>query len=219
MASGNYHYLLNGQAMQVTESWKTEGELASHCQIFSQRSAPGVDIEVTAQLSAGIVENFTSTWRAGSEEPISAVYSLKPDRVQISWRGASSTAEEAIKIFHDSAISQALLFPLMRIFTGPLIARLLQQGGEGAVVLPNITSPEDKEQLLRPLCTQRSARIIGDEVLVSPDGVSTNCRCCEYTGDQYTADSRFWLREDDLLQRYQWQQADNKHWDVWLQSD
>lgn len=219
MASGCYRYILNGHPTEVAESWSLEGELATQCQISSRRSAPGVEIEVTAAVSSGTLQHFTTLWRSGSAGTISAEYLLQRDRVLVTWRAAGRGNEEVIELFHDTVSSQPLLFPLMRIFTGPLIARLLQLGGEGKVILPDINDPEDEEHLLRPLTTQRRARVIEKEALLLCNGVELRCRRCEYTGDQYRAGSQFWLGEDDLLLRYQWQQSADQHWDVLLQWD
>jgi hypothetical protein len=219
MASGSYRYLLNGHPTAVTESWGIEGELATQCQISSLRIAPGVEIEVAAEVSEGKVQGFTSTWRSATEEAISAQYVLQTDRVLVTWRGAHSTTEEVIEIFHSGTSSAPLLFPLMRIFSGPLIARILQLGGPGNVILPDINDPGDGGRLLRPLSTQRRARVIESDAVLSLDGIDLPCRACEYTGDQYGAGSHFWLGQDDLLLRYQWKQSDQQHWDVWLQRD
>ena len=219
MTSGRYRYLLNGQPTEVSESWSIEGELATQCEIRSLRAAAGIEIEVTASLSSGNVRHFTSVWRSGSSETISAEYLLQSDRVLVTWRGAGCANEEVIEIFHDGASSRPLLFPLMRIFTGPLIARVLQLGGTGKVILPDINDPGDGGRLLRPLNTQRRARVVDNDALLSRDGLQLKCRCCEYTGDQYGAGSHFWLGEDDLLLHYQWQQSADQHWDVWLQQD
>jgi hypothetical protein len=219
MASGSYRYLLNGQPMAVAESWRIEGELATQCQISSLRAAPGVEIEVTAQVSKGKVQRFTCTWRSDVEEAISAQYVLQADRVLVTWRGTESAKEEVIEVLHDSVGSPPLLFPLMRIFSGPLIARILNLGGVGNVVLPDINDPGAPERLLRPLSTQRRARVIESDAVLSLEGVDLACRRCEYTGDQYGAGSHFWLGQDDLLLRYQWQQSDQHQWDVRLQRD
>jgi hypothetical protein len=182
MASGSYRYLLNGQSTEVAESWDIEGELAAECQISSLRVAPGVEIEVTAGLSNGKVQHFTSVWRSGSGETISAQYLLQAERVLVTWRAADSTTEEVIEVFHAGAISRPLLFPLMRIFSGPLIAQILRLGGEGNVILPDINDPGDGGRLLRPLSTQRRARVIESDAVLSLDGIDLPCRACEYTG-------------------------------------
>jgi hypothetical protein len=219
MTSGGYRYLLNGRPTAVAESWDIDGELATQCQINSLRVAPGVEIEVTAEVSKGIVQGFTSTWRSDSEQATSARYVLQADRVLVSWSGARSTTEEVIEVYHEGASSEPLLFPLMRIFSGPLIARILNLGGAGNVILPDINDPGDETRLLRPLSTVRRAIVIESDALLSLDGVDQPCRRCEYTGDQYGAGSHFWLGEDDLLLRYQWQQSQQHNWDVWLQRD
>ena len=105
----------------------------------------------------------------------------------------------------------------MRIYAGPLIARLLAMGGQGAVLLPFIGDPADEERLLRPQVSQRQASVLENDVELQLGGADFRCRVCEYSGDQYAPGTRFWLAEDDLLVRYRWQQAQDQQWDVWLQ--
>ncbi|MEH6580340.1 MAG: hypothetical protein V7754_00285 [Halioglobus sp.] len=217
LASGSYQYLLNGRPAPVEESWRYEGDLAGECRIFGQRVAIGVEIEVSALMCQGKVLQFDTLWRGNSAGIITAHYRQRDDGLSVNWSGAGSDREEVIEIRHETEDSEPLLFPLMRIFTGPLIARLVEQGGAGRVILPNIENPAAPEVLLRPQVSERKASIIEEDKLTFGDGSEVLCRCCEYTGDQYSADSRFWLGPDDMLQRYQWQQTVDQRWDVWLQ--
>ncbi|MEH6592800.1 MAG: hypothetical protein V7746_21210 [Halioglobus sp.] len=217
MASGSYRYLLNGRPTRVEESWQYEGELAGECSISSRRAAPGVEIEVTAQMCKGKALHFDALWRGDSTGTVTAHYRQWGDRLSVKCLGGGSDREEVIEILHEPENSEPLLFPLMRIFTGPLIARLLEQGGKGCIILPSIANPAASELLLRPQISERTARIIEEDKLLFEDGSEVLCRCCEYTGDQYAAGSRFWLGPDNILQRYQWQQTADQHWDVWLQ--
>ena len=52
------------------------------------------------------------------------------------------------------------------------------------------------------------ARLVGEQDAL---------REVEYLGDQYGAGTRFWLRSDDLLQRYSWQQDADQFWEVSLE--
>ena len=105
----------------------------------------------------------------------------------------------------------------MRIFTGPLIASLLVQGGKSDVILPFIADPLAPQKLLRPVSSQREARVLEAAAELELSGTRLSCRRCQYTGDQYGPDARFWLAQDDLLVRYQWLQSPGQQWDVWLQ--
>ncbi len=222
MVKGSYRYLLNGQPTDVLESWEIEGQWNTDCRVSSRRLAPGVEIEVTATLSRGVVQSFDTQWRSGlspadTAGTVSARYQLRDDQVLVRWCGAGSDGEELVELAHDANKPPALLFPLMRIFTGPLITRLLERGGVGDVVLPSIGDPADTPNLLRPQCSERTARVVAQEQLQCADGVERLLRRCEYTGDQYTSGSYFWLGEDEVLERYQWQQSPDLLWDVWLQ--
>jgi hypothetical protein len=217
MRHGSYHYLLNGEPTQVVESWKLKGDLAASCQISSRRVAPGIEVEVEAQLLDGKVQHFNTVWHGESAETVCSQYQLFDDRLVVAWRGLGCDKDERIEIALDTETVQPLLFPLMRIFTGPLITCLLERGGEGSIVLPNISDPANKASLLRPQFSERRAKVLGDETIQFSHGEKRSCRCCEYTGDQYTADSRFWLGADNLLERYQWRQSADQHWDVWLE--
>ena len=213
-ASGEYRYLLNDEPAEVIETWRLRGSLRGECEVVSRREAHGVVIEVEAHLSAARVTWFEATWREESAATSHALYVLRDDVLAVSRRqGDKALQEKELPLAGMEAAP--LLFPLMRIFTGPLIAGLLDRGGRGTVVLPNITDPSARESLLEPLVTQRQARVLQPQVLQLPDGSEVEARCCEYSGDQYGIDSRFWLGENDLLLRYQWQQDAERRWDVW----
>jgi hypothetical protein len=216
MRSGSYCYLLNGEPTQVVESWELDGDLATRCQVSSRRAAPGMAIVVDAQLSDGKVQHFNAVWHGESAETVSARYQLLDDGLVVAWRGLGCDADERIETPLDTDTVKPLLFPLMRIFTGPLITRLLELGGEGNIVLPNIIDPANTSCLLRPQFSARRAAVIEHETTLYSGGEERVCRRFEYTGDQYTPDSRFWLGADDILERYQWQQSADMHWDVWL---
>jgi len=212
---GSYEYLLNGEATEVNETWELLGDSAGECQASSRRTAPGVLIEVEAHLSSGQVTWFEVMWQSDDSPAICALYKLRGDALIVSRRQGNETLEEEEILFVEDE-SPPLLFPLMRIFTGPLISTLLEQGGEGSVAIPSIADPANMTQLLQPKITNRQARILDEQAVLSRDGTGISCRCCEYSGDQYGPGSRFWLDEENLLLRYQWQQAEDQRWDVWL---
>ncbi len=213
--SGVYHYRLNGQATGIEERWQRYRHPSGAWQVSSSRRVPGLDLCVDARLSAGLVSRFDVAWCQHGGPRLRAGYELATDRVTVSRSLASQPATTEDLVFAGSA--PPLLFPLMRIFTGPLIAGLLRSGGRGAVVLPFIADPADHSRLLRPVLSEREARVVEEGVELELDGARLQCRRCEYLGDQYGPGARFWLGPDDLLVRYQWQQSAQQHWDVCLQ--
>jgi hypothetical protein len=213
--SGVYHYLLNGQATQIREHWQRHRQSTGEWLVTSGRSAPGVNIDVEARMTEGLVTQFEVLWQADDRPERRAHYTQQDDAVEVVRTEGTLTERELVSL--GSSKATALLSPLMRIYAGPLITRLLAMGGQGAVVLPFIADPADEERLLRPQVSQRQARVLEKDVELSLGGADFRCRVCEYSGDQYAVGTRFWLAEDDLLVRYQWQQAQDQQWDVWLQ--
>jgi hypothetical protein len=212
--SGSYRYLLNGEPAPFTEAWQRQYLSAGKERLSSSRRAPGIEIITEASLVDGRVKSCEIQWLADTVS-IQAGYSLEVGGLQFQ-RQVDGVAVET-ETLEAGVDSPALLFPLMRIFTGPLICRLLQQGGEGTVIVPAIGQPDDTDALLRPQFSQRQARVLEAQTELLLDGQVIECRLCEYTGDQYAAGSRFWIGEDETLLRYQWQQGPEQNWDVCLE--
>lgn len=215
-AAGEYRYLLNGEATAITETWTRQALPGGQHRITSRRSAPGVEITVDAVLGRGLVTSCVITWQSDGT-------SVQADYV---WR---ENTLDCLRLLDGSPVNEQqvaceqgdllLLFPLMRIFTGPLITRLLDNGGTGQVVVPDIRHVNDSDGLLRPLLSQRKAHLLEEGVALDIDGETMPCRLCEYTGEQYGSGSKFWVGECETLLRYQWQQGPGQHWDVWLEPE
>ena len=214
--SGVYHYQLNGQPTAIEERWERRQQSPTQWLVNSSRVAPGVTIEVEARMVNGLVTQFQVVWRADEGPQLQAQYALQGDILSVVRRRGRALPERENIIVRDNQSVQ-LLSPLMRIYAGPVIARLLASGGAGTVILPLIGEAMAPERLLRPQISERLARVVAADVALELAGVSFGCQLCEYLGDQYTPGTQFWLAEDDLLVRYQWQQSPSQHWDVWLQ--
>jgi len=216
LSSGRYEYLLNGEPTAIRESWTRE-KLADSLQRWSStRHAPGVELSVQASVRDGGVYAFEVNWQAAGGDAIRAHYALTDDHLRYQrWQADISVDIEETPLPGEGI---SVLSPLMRVFTGPVIARLLQAGGEGTVILPAIGEPENTQALLRPQISQRQARVLQAQAQLELGAGSRSCRVCEYQGDQYAAGTQFWLDEDDLLLRYTWQQSPAQLWDVRLKS-
>ena len=214
---GVYHYFLNDEPMPIKESWQRRQQSPGEWWVSSSREAAGVEIAVEASVVDALVSAFVVIWRSEGSE-LRAEYTLMADRVRVQ-RGRSGSAMQSFDISFSSEAPSPLLSPLMRIFAGPLIAELLDRGGVGQVVVPDIVDHEKAETLLSPLISQRSARILQPDAALTSNKAQIPCRVCEYLGDQYGAGTQFWLDENDLLLRYRWQQSPRKLWDVWLQPE
>lgn len=211
---GRYVYRLNGEPAPIEESWQRRRIDENHWEIESSRIAGDVSIRVRATSNSLGVRECRVQWR--QQRDIEAHYVLSGQSLRFSiGDGAGQSAVQDIALERQPA----MLFPLMRIFAGPVIARLLATGAQGLVVLPELGVPEDDDQLLRPRLSERSARLVGNEVLDVAGMGLQSCQCCQYLGDQYDDAARFWLGSDKLLLRYQWQQSPSQAWDVSLQLD
>ena len=214
-AAGAYRYLLNGDVTAVSETWAREDLPAGRQRVTSRRSAPGVEIAVDAVLGEGLVAFCVITWQSGNTS-VEADYEWRDNELYCRrTQGDASSVEQRIDRDQEGPL---LLFPLMRIFVGPVIARLLDNGGTGDVLVPDIRQPDDPASLLTPRVSQRMASVLDGRTALDIDGVTVPCRLCEYTGEQYGTGSRFWLDGRETLLRYQWQQGPDQHWDVWLQT-
>ena len=212
--SGSYQYLLNGEPTAITETWSCLPQASGQVIISSTRQAPGVVIDVTARVNAGLVSSFELSWTTAPGLPIKVEYTLQGNMLQVMRHQGERRAEHTeIQLEEGGPL---LLSPLMRIYTGPVIARLLQAGGHGTVIVPAIGNPDDEHALLRPRISQRQARVLEPRAELARGDTAVSCKLCEYTGDQYGAGSRFWLAEDETLLRYQWQQSALQQWDVTL---
>jgi hypothetical protein len=219
MSNGSYRYLLDGKDTGIDERWQRQELAGGIVATESTRVAPGIEIAVRAQGTASRVNAFEVEWTREGAATLLASYSFDGQDVLVSRSSADQAGEQQrlpIAV-HDSA---PLLSPLMRIFAGPLIARLLADGGSGQVILPFIADPQARDKLLWPVLSERQALLMpeADEVMLL-GAQDVPARCCEYTGDQYADGTRFWLGPNDDLLRYCWQQPGVGEWDVRLEMD
>ena len=214
--TGRYLYFLNGDPAPVDERWERSSLEEGGWQIKSVRKAGDVSLEVNATEVGERINQFQVCWKTGDELPIHASYQLNGDVLAVTRTEGAGVGLDT-KVTAPSGLT--LLFPLMRIFVGPVIENLLSGGGEGTIILPSIADPQDRVSLLALQKSVRTARVLDAEDRLQREGETITCWRCEYLGDQYTAGNEFWLAPDGLLQRYRWQQGENQLWDVWLQRD
>ena len=205
---GGYQYFLNGHLMPIEERWQVyQGERGT-LRVFSSRRAPGVEISAEASLGADGVGGFKITWRSGNGEDITACCEREGD----AYCYLRTPSGDVITHFPD----KVTLYPLMRIFTGPVMAALADAGGRGEVLLPDITNPEDVSSLLQASVSVRSASACA--TCHWPEGGSqpADCRQWQFIGGEYDASTQFWLDSNNRLLRYRWLQQGDKQWDVRL---
>ncbi len=211
---GGYVYLLNGQPAPVEETWLRRRTGDDCWEIKSSRLAGDVSIHVQAVSNDRGVKRCRIQWRL--QRSLEAQYEMLEQHLRFSMvEDDQAGSVQELPLGFDTAS----LFPLMRIFSGPVISRLLAGRGDGLVVLPEIGVPEDDDALLRPRFSRRQARVLDEQMLDVPGAGELACVCCQYLGDQYDDSARFWLSPDNLLVRYTWRQSQEHAWDVSLRLD
>ena len=199
----------------MEELWSVEGFLAGDAVVHSCRRSAGVEISVAAELRAGRVGCFDVSWHTARELLLSANYQIDKHGVHVV-RQRAGLATELRQIPIDQKPQTPLLFPLMRVFTGPLISRLLTQGGSGEVVVPCIDDPAAVDELLWPRTSERRATMLQRNTTQLVSGRDVPCILCEYEGDQYGPGTRLWVDGEQRLLRYHWRQNADQFWDVGL---
>lgn len=204
---GEYVYRLNGEATPVREYWEMRDKGSTGLRVTSRREAPGVRLSVAARMVEGRVAECDLHWLSERGPEARARYLAQEGGIRYHC-GETGTwqwlpAPDA---------GPVVLYPLMRIFTGPTIGAVARQSGSAPVLAPRIGASAGPEDLLTPELTERRVR----RVRRSREAWG---ECWQFEGGQYDAGARFWLDDEGWLQRYCWHQADTGDWDVRLQRD
>jgi hypothetical protein len=191
---GGYRYERNGVAMAMDESFVIDG---SH--VRGVRDQPGgARMEVEARLDGiGLVDSFALRWIHGGEGHI-ASRTVSYARSEI---GLDVIVDDVAS--HLIVSDDALLFPLLRVFQGPLIAAIALAGEDGrTVVIPDLHALTDPTRLLCPTVEVRTARRLTEP---NPEGDVLYT----YEGRVYDADARFWVNDTtQALTSYRFPQAE-----------
>ena len=213
---GRYRYLLDGAPTAVEEHWSRKPRAGGGWFIRTERVATGVTLTVNAECEAGLVRQCQVEWLADGHEPVRAMYRNDNNGVSVV-RQLGDEPPHSQVFSADEQGRLPLVLPLLRIFTGPVIKRLLNRGGEGDVLVPSIVDPQNYGTLLNPRLSQRWATLQSQGQEINLGGRNYLASCCAFTGDQYDDDTQFWLSEDETLLRYVWQQPGVGTWDVRLE--
>jgi hypothetical protein len=204
--SGKYLYKRNGEVVAMEESYEV-----AHHGVSSRRTTPtGVTIEVVA-TAVDIAVTFAS-----AEVTISVRQEIT-DCI-VSTRTVNGKVDPPWV-----CPSKALLVasPLLRIFQGPAIKAVASRGSQGLneeptevpVLLPWLSNPTDHARLLTADVQYR--RAWADPLTEAFRGAPAY----QYLGGNYEDSARFWIDDNDVLQRYVWPQDPSTIWDVHHQAD
>lgn len=209
LASGEYHYFENGEQRNIVEPWSLySGGGADDILAVSQRRVEdaGIVIDVAVEMTQGLCRRAHFSWsQAGSRggAATEAVYAFDSGALSaLAIDGRETGAAEGFDYF----------FPLMRVFTGPLLAHLAQRSS-ACVLVPWIKDPSNLELLFTADLSERSVEDVGR--LRAEGG---NVQMLEYNGGQYEQAASCVLLEGNWLQAYSWRMNPTSSWEVRLVS-
>ncbi|AOS95568.1 hypothetical protein AUP74_00091 [Microbulbifer aggregans] len=221
LAQGRYEYSCDGRTMPVQDCWQLGLDEHGHRMLMSQRlvGEQGFGMEVRARLQAGLVTECDVRWRDEVDE-VHAHYALQiPDGASPSigdpilarWSGPNGPQEAELEG------RNRLLFPLMRIFMGPLLLKLDQHRDGFEVVSPDVVDPSQRGKLLAPRISFRSARpMAGDAATQGAQELGQDISAFIYHGDEAERDAHCFLDSRGLLIGYDWPSSTGRLWQVRL---
>lgn len=221
LAQGRYYYSCDGREMPVQDCWQFGEDENGQRVLNSQRlvGEEGFGMEVQAILSDGLVTDCQVCWRDEVAE-VNARYCLQTpagaqaqigDPIEAHWNGPNGPQQALVEG------GNRLLFPLMRIFMGPLL-RKLEQFREGLdVVSPDIVDPSQRGKLLAPRISHRMARpMVGDAATQGTQEMGANISAFIYHGDETERDAHCYVDGRGLLVGYDWPSSTGRLWQVRL---
>ena len=221
LAQGRYQYSCDGRNMPVQDNWQLGEDSDGRRTLISQRlvGERGVGMEARALLNAGLVSEFRVCWRDEVGE-VNAHYRLCCDEdsgprlgdiIEANWTGPNGPQRATVEG------RGRLLFPLMRIFMGPLLLKL-EQFREGLeVITPDIVDPSQRGKLLAPRVSHRSARpMAGDAATRGSLELGADISAFVYQGDEAERDANCYVDGRGLLVGYDWPSSTGRLWQVRL---
>jgi hypothetical protein len=200
-SAGRYDYYLNDVLQPISETWQcfknSRGDLVTD----SAREAGQLRLRSRAIAAGEGFKQVLVEWRA--DDTIQALYKLTEQCCYWQINGGDELEFNLIA---------APIYPLMRVYTGPVMKQLARAGGT-TIIVPDIRLDIPPRKKLRPYTTERRSGFLGqDEISIQAQQVS--CERWSFIGDQYLSDSRFYLDAGGNLLCYSWLQAEGQMWRV-----
>ncbi len=206
---GRYVYTRDGAAIAVDERFVL-GEIAPGVlRVRSTRitGSPAARLEADVRMTVG---GTTATIRWVGSSP--GVASSARARYSSSPGGGVVVTREVDGVVHDEVTARGTQYPLLRVFTGPLVVASV--GGRD-VVVPEIADPRDRAAFLSPTTSRRTAQPLGQRP-VMVDGVEREGTAYHWVGGAYGEDGAdFVVDPGGLLLAYSVTQPSGR-WDVTL---
>ncbi|GMG86483.1 hypothetical protein [Biformimicrobium ophioploci] len=214
LAQGQYHYWCDGRTMAVQEFWQLGNDDDGQRVISGQRMLAGEPqgLRVDARCGPEGVRECEFAWRDALGE-VGAHYYQQDDGIVAKWHGPNGAQERFL------SGGNLFLFPLLRIFMGPLV-RLLAGRDTGAdLVIPCIVDPSARGKLLEPeISHRRPGRPMPDNHRIPDFDVAWPVSAYLYCGDSADAETCCYIAGDDLLLGYDFTSTTGRRWNVRLEN-
>ena len=207
---------MNGTQANITETFRitATAEADTVIEAFRHAEAFGSQIKVVAEYKENQLAQFDIEWQNDNPNAVqfaNAHYQFEETEINV-YRNLDG------REFHERLPKPEIftVLPLLRVFTGKTI-RAAYQLGDGRrvpVLVPNIKNPNDNVQLLTLELNLRSAIKLESETITIADEEYLAGKF-NFTGGNYDQTAKFWVAENDLLLKYEWQQND-VFWEVKL---
>ena len=215
--NGTYRYWTNGILSDITETFRIISTPKADTVIESERIAPTFNSRIGAKAfyTNGNITHFEIEWENGNESAVqfaNAHYQFTADNILI-------TRDIDGKHFLETLPMPevCIVLPLLRVFTGRAIRETFElgKGIRVPVLVPNIKDPNDNVQLLALELDMRFATVITQDT-VSIGNKKHQAQTYRFTGGSYDEAAKFWVDENDILLKYEWQQNPDLFWEVKL---
>lgn len=224
---GCYRYLLNGQLQAISEPWvkaqNSEGQSLIHSARFIESLDAALLVTQQQQLPLSSAQNLSAQagfyseirWRQTGQTDISVLYQFCQHQRQLQLSRVDDTGLSNSQFHRPEPF---LYFPLLRVFSGPLIQQLAL-GGPLPTLVPDINNPANRAMLLHPTESQRCAQLQAEE-RIELDGQTYPAQRYRYQSERYQPedDAAFWTDNKGLLLKYGWQQNPQQFWQVELET-
>ena len=207
---------MNGTQANITETFRitSTAEADTVIEAFRHAEAFGSQIKVVAEYKENQLAQFDIEWQNDNPNAVqfaNAHYQFEETEINV-YRNLDG------REFHERLPKPEIftVLPLLRVFTGKTIRAAYQLGGgrRVPVLVPNIKNPNDNVQLLTLELNLRSAIKLESETITIADEEYLAGKF-NFTGGNYDQTAKFWVAENDLLLKYEWQQND-VFWEVKL---
>ena len=214
---GTYHYWMNGTLSDITETFRIIHNNQSDTVIESERNAPAFNSRIAAKAFYKFrhITHFELEWENGNESAVqfaNAHYQFTEDKILVNRNIDEQAFLETLPM-----PEVCVVLPLLRVFTGRAIRETFElgQGIRAPVLVPNIKDPNDKVQLLALELDMRFATAVSKDAIIIGNK-EHETEIYRFTGGSYDETAKFWVDENDILLKYEWQQNPDLFWEVKL---